>query len=137
MAGATVVTWVKVKTKTGLTSRPIPTSWGAIPEKGSVITLSQYLEAKKSGMEAKELSKRIEKKSGISYQELENNMRQSIDAIPARFNRKREKTIKYFDNQKKTIDRAKKAALNRLKLQRNVTKAALGIPRDQFEKWES
>jgi hypothetical protein len=44
MVGATVATWVKVKTKTGLTSRPISHKHegGAGFEKGQVITQSEY-----------------------------------------------------------------------------------------------
>jgi len=44
MAGATVATWVKVRTKTGLTSRPISHKYegGAGFEKGQVITQSEY-----------------------------------------------------------------------------------------------
>lgn len=44
MAGATVATWVKVRTKTGLTSRPISHKYegGANYEKGQTITQSEY-----------------------------------------------------------------------------------------------
>ena len=44
MAGTTVATWVKVKTKTGLTSRPISHKYegGANYEKGQIITQSEY-----------------------------------------------------------------------------------------------
>jgi len=44
MAGATIATWVKVRTKTGLTSRPISHKYegGAGFEKGQVITQSEY-----------------------------------------------------------------------------------------------
>jgi len=48
MAGATVATWVKVRTKTGLTSRPISHKYegGANYEKGQVITQSEYNDIK-------------------------------------------------------------------------------------------
>lgn len=50
MAGATVATWVKVRTKTGLTSRPISHKYegGANYEKGQVITQSEFNEIKAS-----------------------------------------------------------------------------------------
>lgn len=44
MAGATVATWVKVRTKSGVTARPISHKYegGADYEKGQIITQSEY-----------------------------------------------------------------------------------------------
>lgn len=61
MAGTTVATWVKVKTKTGFTARPISHKYegGASFEPGQVITQSEYQKLKAEGNQ-----KRDDKKTG-------------------------------------------------------------------------
>lgn len=65
MAGTTVATWVKVKTKSGFTSRPISHKYegGASYEPGQVITMSEYQKLKAEGNQ-----KRDDKKTGEKVQ---------------------------------------------------------------------
>ena len=55
MAGATVATWVKVRTKSGVTARPISHKYegGADYEKGQIITQSEYEAIKANRTEKK------------------------------------------------------------------------------------
>lgn len=59
MAGATVATWVKVKTKSGLTSRPISHEYegGSGYEPGQVITMSEYQKLKAEGNQKRDNKK--------------------------------------------------------------------------------
>lgn len=59
MAGTTVATWVKVKTKTGMTARPISHKYegGAGYDPGQVITQSEYEKLKAEGNKNRENAK--------------------------------------------------------------------------------
>ena len=66
MAGATVATWVKVRTKSGLTARPISHKYegGANYEKGQVITQSEYEAIKANRKESEKSGKSNNAPSG-------------------------------------------------------------------------
>lgn len=68
MAGTTVATWVKVKTKTGMTSRPISHKYegGAGYSPGEVITQSEYEKLKAEGNKNREQSKSEKSETAIA-----------------------------------------------------------------------
>ena len=78
MAGATVATWVKVRTKTGLTSRPISHKYegGAGFEKGQTITQSEYNEIKANR------SQKVQEAAGKLAENVRTVTAEVVDSMP-------------------------------------------------------